>query len=188
MPLRLTALLAALLLLGGVAPALASVRQTPPAAAPRLDSEQALTRLLALIRSSERVEDFTPERLTQAFGVPVRVFEPDYWGFGEPLSARWSYSIEGRRPPKIGARFAFSFNDGPGDAPPIDDVCGVDYATFTAELEAMGFDRRPYHGEHGRFLHDRFDRPGMSMQVLPLGEPRVPGRQARICVKAVLIP
>lgn len=185
----LAATLAALLLLGAAAPALASAQEPAhpaSAAAPRLDSRQALTRLLALIRSSERVEDFTPERLTEVFGAPFRVFEPGYWGFGEALSTRWFYSIE-RRSPRIGPRFSFGFNEAPGETPPIDDICGVDYAAFTAELEAMGFARSPYRGEHGRFLYDRFDRPGMSMQVLPLGEPSVPGREARICVKTVLI-
>lgn len=198
MPLRLTAPLAASLaaslaaplLLGAAAPARASAQEPPAAAvAPQLDSRQALTRLLELIRSSERVEDFTPERLTEAFGVPVRVFEPGYWGFGEALSTRWFYSIEGRQPPKIGARFSFSFNDGPGDAPPIDDICGVDYASFTAELEAMGFSRRPYHGEHGRFIHDRFERPGMAMQTYPVGETVPPGRPAgRTCLEMLRIP
>jgi hypothetical protein len=192
MTLRLTAPFAALVLLGGFtqAPVPAPVpAQAAPAAAPRLDSEQALTRLLALIRSSERVEEFTSDRLSQAFGVPVQVFEPDYWGFGERLSARWSYSIEGRRPPKIGARFAFGFNDGPGDAPQIDDICGVDYVRFTAELEAMGFRRQPYRGEHGRFLYDRFERPGMGLQTYPVGETVPSGQPAgRTCLKMLLIP
>lgn len=161
----------------------------PRATAPTLDAEQALTRLLTLIRETRSVEEFSPQRLAAAFGVPVSVFEPGYWGYGEQFSPDWSYSIEMREKIKIGPRFSFGFNSGPGAPPPIDALCGLDYARFTAGLEAMGFDRKPYRGEYGRFINDWFERPGMRVAVYPIGEPTpADGTSSRICVKRVLIP
>lgn len=157
--------------------------------APALNAELALTRLLALIRETHDAGEFTPERLGNAFGVPVSVFEPGYWGYGERLSPDWSYSIEMREKIQIGPRFSFGFNSGPGARPPIDALCALDYARFTAGLEAMGFTRKPYRGEHGRFINDWFERPGMRVAVYPIGEPTpADGAPTRICVKRVLIP
>lgn len=160
-----------------------------PASMPKLDAEQVLTRLLALIRESDRVEQFTPERLSSAFGVTFSVFEPGYWGFGAQLSPDWSYGFEMREKIAIGSRFSFSFNSKPGSTPPIEDICRIDYPRFAAELEAMGFKREPYHGEHGRFINDWFERPGMRIAVYPEGEIAASGEKPpRVCVKEVQIP
>ncbi|MEH6421397.1 hypothetical protein [Pseudomonas sp. CGJS7] len=156
---------------------------------PTLNAEQALTRLLSLIRDTRSAEELSPERLAAAFGVKISQYEPGYWAFGEALSPRWSYSIELREKIKIGSRFNFSFNSAAGASPPIDELCALDYAGFTAQLESMGFVRTAYRAEHGRFVNDWFDRPGLRLAVHPLGEPRpADGKAARVCVKMVLIP
>lgn len=157
----------------------------PPAAAPRLDAEQVLTRLLRLIRETERVEQFTPERLGAAFGVDFRVFEPGYWGYGERLSPRWTYGMEMREKIAVGPRFNFSFNAS-GDDAPAEEICALDYGRFAAELEAMGFQRQAQRGEHGAFLADWFDRPGM--RVIVKQQRLAPGEDARACVRDVSIP
>ncbi|MEH6421399.1 hypothetical protein [Pseudomonas sp. CGJS7] len=166
-----------------------SASASAPANAPKLDAEQVLDRLLTLIRESERVEQFTAQRLSSAFGVTFSVFEPGYWGFGEQLSPQWSYGMEMRDKTAIGSRFSFSFNAAPGATPPLEEICRIDYARFASALEAMGFKREPYYGEHGRFINDWFERPGMRIAVYPLGEADAPGEKAsRVCVKEVQIP
>ncbi|QWP76674.1 hypothetical protein J5226_24370 [Lysobacter sp. K5869] len=157
----------------------------PPAAAPRLDAEQVLTRLLGLIRETERVEQFTPQRLSAAFGVDFRVYEPGYWGYGERLSPRWTYGMEMREKIAVGPRFAFSFNAAAENAP-AEEICAIDYRRFAAELEAMGFRREARHGEHGAFLADWFDRPGM--RVIVKQQRLASGDDARACVRDVSIP
>ena len=160
----------------------------PRHTAPTLDAEQALARLLSLIRDTRSVEEFTRERLAAAFGVDISRLAPGYWGAGGALSPQWSYSIEMRETADAAARFSFGFNSAAG-APPIDALCALDYASFASELESMGFVRSSQHAAHGRFVNDWFDRPGMRVAVYPLGEPRrADGKPARVCVKTVRIP
>ncbi|MBT2749151.1 MULTISPECIES: hypothetical protein [unclassified Lysobacter] len=169
---------------------------TPPAdassaAAPQLSAQPMLARLLELIRTTTRVEEFTPERLTQAMGVEVRRArdQSQRYGYGEALNAHWNQNFEVDLQRTIGARFNFSFDPAAPDAdPPIAELCELDYPAFTARLEAMGFKRTPYHGEHGRFISDGFDRPGMRVAVYPQGDASASGQSTgRRCVKRVQV-
>ncbi|TDK23720.1 hypothetical protein E2F46_10280, partial [Luteimonas aestuarii] len=73
---------------------------------PKLTAEQALTRLLELIRSSRFRSDFTPERLSQVMGVDVKTFSSGYYGYGEQISEDWWYGFEMREDPKSGVPFS----------------------------------------------------------------------------------
>lgn len=173
-----------------------AVRHAPtasaaPAAALRLSAEQMLTRLLELIRTSARLEDFTVERLSRTMGVPVQRAsdQSQRYGYGEALDAQWNQNFEVDPQRTIGARFNFSFDPIAPDAnPPLAELCRLDYPRFTAALEEMGFKRTPYRGEHGRFINDNFDRPGMRVAVYPQGEVSASGQSTgRVCVKRVQV-
>ncbi|MGH8082403.1 MAG: hypothetical protein ACREP7_17635 [Lysobacter sp.] len=163
-----------------------------PAGAPKLSAEQMLTGLLELIRASKRVEDLTPEHVGQVLGVDVQRArdQPQRYGYGEAVNAQWYQNIDVDLQRTSGARFNFSFDPNPpGTYPPIAELCRLDYKRFTGELEAMGFKRTPYHGEHGRFVNDWFDRAGMRVAVYPEGEVSATGQSdGRACVKMVQIP
>jgi hypothetical protein len=174
----------------------AAMTSPPPtnamsAAASKLSVEPMLTRLLELIRSTTRVEEFTPERLSQIMGVDVQRArdQSQRYGYGEAVNAHWNQNFEVDLQRKIGARFNFSFDPNPPDAyPPIADLCEPDFHAVAAELEAMGFKRTRYHGEHGRFINDWFDRPGMRVAVYPQGEGSASGQSTgRLCVKRVQV-
>jgi hypothetical protein len=175
---------------------------TTPSMEPMLSAEQALRRLLTLIGSSQSIADFTPERLAHVMGVPIQHSGEEY-GFGERLTAHWSYGIEvgivDGRP-----RFDFSFNPRPGTSPAMTDICQLDFDRFTAELEAMGFQHEPYYDSppqtppgqipllHGRLMCERFYRPGalagMRIEVYPRGEANEPLEKiTHDCVKMILI-
>jgi hypothetical protein len=158
---------------------------------PKLDAEQVLLRLLELIRSSKSVADFTQEHMKKIMGVDFPAHAPGRYGYGEQLTSDWWYGLEMRNNATHGARFSFSFSSAPGSSPPMTDICQVDFDRFTAELEAMGFARQRYYGEHGRFIMDWFDHPGgMRIEVYPDGEYVWTAERGggRTCVKMVLIP
>lgn len=157
---------------------------------PKLNAEQVLLRLLELIRGSKSAADFTQEHMSKVMGVEISAYAPGSYGFGEQLTPDWWYSIEMREKPRTGARFNFNFNTSPGTYPPMTDICQIDFDRFAAALEAMGFTRQKYYGEHGRYIKDWFERASMRIEVYPRGE-RVwtPEKDSgRACVQMVLIP
>lgn len=159
---------------------------------PKLSAEQMLLRLLELIRSSKSVVDFTPEHLEKTMGVPIEYARDGSgrYGFGEAVTAEWNHGFAADMKPRTGARFSFNFTSAPGTDPPMTDICQLDFDKFTADLEAMSFNRQRYYGEHGRFINDWFERGNMRVEVYPEGEyvwtPERGG--GRACVKMVLIP
>lgn len=155
---------------------------------PRLDAEQSLLRLLELIRGSKTVQDITPERLQQVFGVDFAVASGRS-GYGERLTRDWWSSFELDPAHPYGARFEFSFRpDPPGTYPPLTAICSIDFDRFAAELQAMGFSRETYRAEHNRVIHDLFQREGLTVTVYTRGEADSPPEKiTHACVQMVLI-
>ncbi|WP_152540987.1 hypothetical protein [Luteimonas huabeiensis] len=163
---------------------------TAPAVQPMLTAEQALTRLLELIRTTETVREFTPERLREAFGLEVWKDGPERYGFGERLTLDWSHG--GLVYKDLSGRSGFRYSLTPRGGDPslsMVDVCRMDFPTFSAGLEALGFSSSPSYGEHDRLMSHIFDRPGMRVEVVPEGE-RVWTEErggGRTCVKMVIV-
>lgn len=179
---------------------------TPATIQPKLTAEQALLRLLELIRTSKTIADFTPERLSEVMKVPITAWDEGY-GFGEAATAQWNHGFTVEmwpspvgRGPKV-PMFEFMFNPRPrGMSPSMIDICQVDFDRFTAELEAMGFRRShnydsppsPPIGEpalpHGRLINDAFYRPDVRVEVYPRGEANDPVEKiTHDCVERVVI-
>jgi hypothetical protein len=153
---------------------------------PRLDAERSLSGLLALIRSLRSVRDIDADRLQRTFGVPFDA-EADVLGFGERLTGDWSSSFE--FDPADGGRFEFAFLPEPaGSYPSMSEICRIDFDRFAAELQAMGFRRETYRGEHNRVIHDRFERDGLIVTVHTRGEADdPPAKITHACVLRVLL-
>ena len=156
---------------------------------PKLTAEQALTRLLELIRTTRTVKDFTPEKLTEVFGLEVWRDGLDKYGLGEQATRDWWYSGQVYDVPREGTKFRFDFYPVvPGSDPDMTEICQFDSDQFGAALEAMGFSKTPSYGEHGRRLGDIFDRPGMRIDVEVRGEANDPLEKiAHKCVEMVTI-
>ena len=160
--------------------------------------EQALTRLLELIRTSKTSYDFTPARLGKVMQVPIAPGEGGRNGYGQGglVTPQWNLGF-GVDLDWAGT-FELSLNPRPiGTSPSLTGLCQMDFDRFTAELEAMGFTRpHPYRsppqpppGEeslpHGGLMYDYFDGPGMGIHVYPQGESdENPGH---LCVEKVMI-
>lgn len=155
---------------------------------PRLDAEHALLRLLDLIRDSKSVEDIAPERLQKTFDLPFAEHSGRL-GFAEQLSRDWWSSYEWDPTRAYGKQFEFAFRPAQPDAyPTATDICAVDFERFAAELQAMGFARETYRGEHNRVIHERFERPGLTVTVYTRGESDAsPEKIAHACVQMVHI-
>ncbi len=155
---------------------------------PRLDAEQSLRRLLNLVRDSRTVGDITAARLREVFGVAFTEASGRH-GFGERVARDWWTSFEWVPDGAYGPQFEFAFRPDPPDAnPAASAICALDYKAFAAELEAMGFRHETYRAEHGRIIHEQFDRPGMTVQVHARGEADAPPEKtAHACVQMVLV-
>lgn len=158
----------------------------PSSFSPRLDAGQALTRVLALIRGSRTVQDITPARLQETFGVPFAE-QGGRLAFAEQLTPAWWAAYEWDPARAQGAQFEFAFRPGDADADPdYTDICALDYDRFAAELEAQGFRHETYRGEHGRAIEERFERAGMRVAVQTRGESSAtPQAVQHACVQMV---
>lgn len=151
-------------------PAMTQDAAAPSSFSPRLDAGQALSRLLALIRGSRTVQDITPSRLQETFGVPFGE-QGGRLAYAEQLTPEWWASYEWDPARAQGAQFEFAFRPGNPDADPdYTGICTMDYDAFAAELKAQGFGHQTYRGEHGRAIEERFERAGMRVAVQTRGE------------------
>lgn len=153
---------------------------------PQLDAEQALQKLLDLLRGAHRIEDIDGAALARAFGVAFASHDGRL-GFGEQITADWWTSIELDPKAPYGPRFEFGFrpND-PNAYPSASGLCALDFDRFAAELEKAGFQRETYRGEHGRVIHDTFTRDALKVTVETRGEnDDSPEKIAHSCVKTV---
>jgi hypothetical protein len=170
----------------------------------RLTAEQALTRLLELIRSSHSLSDLTAERVSEIMGVQVKRAADgsgDY-SFYEPSAPGWLHGFDFST--KYG-RFNLSFDPiKAGTSPDPAAICTPDLAQVVSALEAAGFTKTPHYdaappsppeplpfsGErpsHGRLLDYTFerkqDKAGMAVVVYPGDSiPDVQDGTSRACV------
>lgn len=178
---------------------------------PKLTAEEALTRLLELIRTSRTLSDFTPERVSQVMGVEVEFARDGSggFGFGERITPHWmqNFGMDGER-----RFFEFSFDAvDPGASPDMTDICQLDVDRFSSELEAMGFSKQAYYDSppqpaydpdtgtyddsprRGRLMNYAFSRMRdgiveMRIDVYPRGEANDPPEKVlHDCIKMVYI-
>jgi hypothetical protein len=158
------------------------------AIAPARDAEPSLRRVLALIRDTARVADLDADRLQRVFGVRFDT-AGGRLGHGERLTPEWSSSYELDPAGPDGPRFEFAFlPEPPGAYPAMTAICALDFDGVAAELVAMGFRHETVRGEHGRIVHERFDRPGLRVIVETRGESDdTPAAIGHACVRTIRI-
>lgn len=155
---------------------------------PTLTAEALLQRLLALVSDSKGIEDFNPRRIRRAFEVEFFVDEGRL-GFGERLCRDWWSSLELDPDGAYGPSFELAFRpDRTGTYPPATEICALDYDSFAAELTAMGFEHETCYGEHGRVIHETFERNGVTLTVYTRGEADEPhDKITHACVMRVIV-
>lgn len=156
---------------------------------PTWNAERLLLGLLDLIKKSNSIKDFSPQRVSEYLNEPVITFAPGHFGYGGKLTADWGFSFELKHTYTDRARLDLDFIDTtPEHSATATDICQVDFDRISSELERAGFSRSTTYGEHGRIIDDRFDRPGMNIKVVTMGEaPKPPEKARHICVLAITV-
>lgn len=148
-------------------------------------AQQALHGMLELIRSTPSVAELTPEAMAKRLGMPIKRLSDDHFGYAQPLSDGWAFSIERQKVGTVGPRVDLIFSPVGEDHPATTSICKPNFGHFTQELERMGFKRQSARGEHGRWTYDAFDRPGQHVDVYPLVAEGAEASTA--CVHMVLV-
>lgn len=163
----------------------ASDAATPSA----LSADQLLLRLLDLIKDTTSTRELTLERVSQAMQAPAQNFGPGHFGYGGTLTPEWSYGLEIKKAGAADARLDLNFIDTTADRKAnAAAICQVDFDQFASGLQAAGFKRDTIRGEHGRVIHDRFDRPDLTIKVDTMAEDSTPsGKPVHACVRLVAV-
>lgn len=164
----------------------AEVKETPrTTASAHVTAEQAMHGLLELIRATPSVAELTPETMGERLGLPIKRLSTDHFGYAQPLSGGWAFSVERQQVGSLGPRVDLIFSPIGEGRPAATPICTPDFGHFTKELERMGFKRQRAYGEHGRWIYDAFDRPGQHVEVYPLVADGADA--AAVCVQVVLV-
>ncbi len=158
---------------------------------PKMTVEQALLRLLVVIRGSESIRDFTPEYLSKTIGMDFISYRPGSHSAAGFLTPTWWYSMEmNLNVPVIGPQFLFALTPPTSNPyPDMTEVCKIDFEQFASALEKMGFNRNPDYAEHGRYVGDTFDKPTMHIQISGRSEKMNPNpdKIGHSCIKMIVI-
>lgn len=141
----------------------------------KLSGEQALTRLLALIRDGINAEKMTPTVLSEAFGLEVIFDGATDYGVGTQVSRDWYVNVDLKRRHMQNPALRFTFDpiDRNADSP-MTDICQIDFDQFSDSLQKMGFASDIYYGEHQRVIHYNFVGPQHRLEVYVRGEANSP--------------
>lgn len=110
------------------------------------EASAALQAVLGLIQHSRQLSDLTIEHVGRHMGQPLQQADGDNTrhGFGVQLDDNWNYGVllDSRQQPRFELSFNNSTDDSSiGDSASMQTLCQLDYAVFTARLEAEGLQR-----------------------------------------------
>ncbi|WP_373755555.1 hypothetical protein, partial [Neisseria sp.] len=112
---------------------------------PKLTQKEALTRLLDLMSVAQTTEDFSPQRLEQVFGLPVKYNETDKgYRISEQLPNSGWYMFKAYYVPPKMEQLSFRFSVGvnntkPGSDPDMRPVCEMTMDDFGVLAKSKGF-------------------------------------------------
>lgn len=142
---------------------------------PKLTPKKLLTRLLTLLETSESVDDFTPKRLEEIFGVPVQMDkeDKDRHEFHEKVTKNWGYRFS------VGTNisgiklFILSFNwlgDKSIAHPEMTEVCEMKFDEFIEKAEAIGFSAKPVYAKGNVFRGGTLSNGKLLIQIRTAAE------------------
>lgn len=148
------------------------IRNTPR----RISMDDTLTlsrdlgqRALRLVEGLHAPDDLSPARLEQVFGQPVRHSrtDPQVYGFGRTLDARWICNVMTlpRPAPDAPLRLEFAFDDQTDAYDDLSAVAGLDFDACAAAMAAAGYVHRPATGGRDMLYGHDFLRGPVSIRV-----------------------
>ncbi|MCW4456547.1 hypothetical protein OK348_17350 [Flavobacterium sp. MXW15] len=131
-------------------------------------AERGLQGVLTLLRENASFADFTPEKVDAAMKEKGSSYEQGKWGFGARISADWAggYDLDlTPLDPRLTLRFTPRTDLPPGRAIDATHICQLDFDSFKAEMESMGFEERPEWDNPNHLVGYHFKKEGFHMKV-----------------------
>lgn len=139
-----------------------------------MTAEEISHRMLDLIGKIKTAEDVSLKNLETATGLKAYqdADNPNEYGVVAKITDTWFFNITVISGVKTGkrSRLLFSFIDQTHSDASMSDICQVDFAAYTKRLTELGFQSKPYYGEHNRLIYWYFTRDKISVQIAIRGE------------------
>lgn len=152
----------------------------------KLTPKQLLIGLLNLLETSDSIDDFTPEKLSRTFGVPLSKFFFDNgpisaYGFIQRLNPQWSQGVDFVKMYDGKKHFNLSFNweDKSSPRPDMKDVCEMTASEFIIQARALGFSDKPIRALGRAPILEGFE--------LSNGKLKVDIRLAQSCIQTIRV-
>ncbi|MBI3730407.1 MAG: hypothetical protein HY254_19025 [Burkholderiales bacterium] len=141
---------------------------------PQMTAEEISKRMLDLIGKIKTAEDISAKNLEIATGLKV-YFDPvnsKEYGTGAKITDTWFFNITVISSNKEGkpSRLIFSFDDQTHSDADMTAICQVDFDAYAKRLTELGFESKPYYGEHNRLIYWNFSRGKVELQISIRGE------------------
>ncbi|MBI1771678.1 MAG: hypothetical protein HYR68_04920 [Burkholderiales bacterium] len=124
---------------------------------PQMTAEEISKRMLDLIGKIKTAEDISAKNLEIATGLKV---------YFDPVNSKEYSSNKVGKP----SRLIFSFDDQTHSDADMTAICQVDFDAYAKRLTELGFESKPYYGEHNRLIYWNFSRGKVELQISIRGE------------------
>ena len=155
-------------------PPMETTQNNTTPAAPRMTAEEISHRMLDLIANLKTADDISAKNLETIFGLKVyqHAKKTNQYETGAKITDTWSFSITVISGVKEGkpSQLSFSFDDQTDSSASMTEICQVDFDAYAKRLAELGFESKPYHGEHNRLISWYFTRGKVSLHIYIRGE------------------
>ena len=147
---------------------------------PQFTQRQLLTKLLEMMAIAHSEDDFTPERVSQVFGIKLRTqgLEEGEFSLTEMLTPDWRYYFDRDRSGMYQGKLNFNlelrfYNESNPDAVELDmsEICEMNIEEFTRKAEALGYTSYPLFHREVRVPGVLLERDNLKLHVYEARHP-----------------
>lgn len=157
---------------------------------PKLTPKQLLTRLLTLLETSESVDEFTPKRLEEVFGVPIFKYGKNSYGYGEQVTKGWNHGFSVDENSSGNKQLDLSFNseDDSIAHPEMTEVCEMKFDEFIDKAKAVGFSAKPVYVKGNVFRGGELSNGKLRIEIRTAAEhPWDERGQGKSCIESLRV-
>ena len=147
---------------------------------PQFTQRQLLTKLLEMMAIAHSEDDFTPERVSQVFGVKLRTqgLEEGEFLLTENLTPDWRYYFDRTNTGMYKGKWSFNlelrfYNERKPDAAELDmsEICDMNIEEFTRKAKALGYISYPLFRREVRIPGVLLERDNLRLRVYEARHP-----------------
>lgn len=133
----------------------------------KITPEQLLLKTLKLMQETKSVDELTPERLEEIYGVPVKWESNTRYGFIEKISQDWWHHIEMIDP--LGeAHLSIDSTSASNTSASSFPECNITFEDFLARAEKLGFTVKHWTTHEGFYEYSILNNGNLAIQISPL--------------------